>query len=249
MFDYIKIDKKKKIPLYEQIKNSIETAIDNGILKEGDKLPTEHQICDTFHVSRIVAKQAYTELLTTGKIERKRSKGTFVRKIDNRGVCMYNLFSFGEEMKMLKKKNATKLISSTIIKPESLKNDKEYFKDSKQCLVIKRLRYVDDDIFNMTINIVSLDQFEKIDKYDFEENSLYKTLENDYATIPYKAHRCISAQNADEELAHYLEVDRNAPLIVLKSVVYDENNSLIEVSYEYMSGNSHRFEYDVKMPM
>ncbi|MDO5812258.1 MAG: GntR family transcriptional regulator [Bacillota bacterium] len=246
MFDYINIDKKKKIPLYEQIKNSIIAAIDNGILKEGDKLPTEHELCDTFHVSRIVAKQAYTELLTTGKIERKRSKGTFVRKVDNRGICMYNLLSFGEEMKMLKKEYSTQLISSSIVDTKDV-NDKEYFKDSKQCLVVKRLRFADNEIFNVTMNIISIDQFNGIDQYDFAEESLYKILEKDYSTIPHKAHRCISAQNADKELAHYLEVGLNAPLIVLKSVVYDENNQLIEVSYEYMSGNSHRFEYDVSL--
>ena len=246
MFDYITIDKKKKIPFYEQIKNSIIAAIDNGVLKEGDKLPTEYEICDVFHVSRIVAKQAYTELLTTGKIERKRGKGTFVKAIDNRGVCMYNLLSFGEEMKMLKKDYSTKLVSTEIVDVETL-NDRNYFKDSRQCLVIKRLRYSDNEIFNMTVNIVSLDQFNGIDQYNFEEESLYRILKRDYFTTPYQAHRCISAQNADKEQANYLEVHVNAPLIVLKSIVYDENGGLIEISYEYMSGNSHRFEYDVNI--
>ncbi len=159
---------------------------------------------------------------------------------------MYNLLSFGEEMKMLKKEYSTQLTSSSIVDTKDL-NDKKYFKDSKQCLVVKRLRFADNEIFNVTMNIISIDQFNGIVQYDFAKESLYKILEKDYSTIPHKAHHCISAQNADKELVQHLKVDLNAPLIVLKSIVYGENNRLIEISYEYMSGNSHRFEYDVNI--
>ena len=246
MFNYITIDKTSKTPLYEQIKNSILLAIENGALKEGDKLPTEQEICNTLKVSRIVAKQAYSELLMAGQIERKRSKGTFVKKIDNRGVCMYNLLSFEQEMKLLQKTPSSKLIETIIVDTDEL-NEKQYIKNSQQCCVIKRLRYADNDIFNLTVNIIPLNKFKNIEKYDFANKSLYQVLEQDYYTKPYKAHRCISAQIANDELAHYLEIETNAPLIVLKSIVYDENNEIIEISYEYMEGNSHHFEYDVSL--
>ena len=40
--DYITINKYSLVPLYSQLKESIKEAIQNGILKPGDKLPTEH---------------------------------------------------------------------------------------------------------------------------------------------------------------------------------------------------------------
>ena len=41
--DYITINKYSLVPLYSQLKESIKEAIQNGILKPGDKLPTEHE--------------------------------------------------------------------------------------------------------------------------------------------------------------------------------------------------------------
>ena len=37
--DYITINKYSLVPLYSQLKESIKTAIQNGVLKPGDKLP------------------------------------------------------------------------------------------------------------------------------------------------------------------------------------------------------------------
>ena len=50
--DYITINKYSLVPLYSQLKESIKEAIQNGTLKPGDKLPTEHEICNHFNLSR-----------------------------------------------------------------------------------------------------------------------------------------------------------------------------------------------------
>ena len=58
--DYIKINKYSSVPLYEQIRQCIIEAIQKGILKPGQKLPTEECICKACGVSRPVVRQAYT---------------------------------------------------------------------------------------------------------------------------------------------------------------------------------------------
>ena len=76
--DYIKINKFSMIPLYSQLKESIKSAIEDGILKPGDKLPTELAICEKFSLSRTVTRQAFYELMNEGYICRYKSRGTFV---------------------------------------------------------------------------------------------------------------------------------------------------------------------------
>lgn len=76
--DYITINKYSLVPLYSQLKESIKEAIQNGILKPGDKLPTEHEICNHFNLSRTVTRQAFYELMSEGYIVRYKSRGTFV---------------------------------------------------------------------------------------------------------------------------------------------------------------------------
>ena len=47
--NYIRIDKFSKTPLYIQLKESIKNAIQTGVLKDKDKLPTEEFIGQVFN--------------------------------------------------------------------------------------------------------------------------------------------------------------------------------------------------------
>ena len=60
---YITLDKESKTAYYVQLMNSIINAIDNGILRDRDKLPTEDEIIECLNVSRFVVRQAYENLL------------------------------------------------------------------------------------------------------------------------------------------------------------------------------------------
>lgn len=72
------LDSVSSVPLYSQITGYFLSAINGGHFREGDKLPTEQEICDMFGVSRITARKAVQELVDLGKVERKQGKGTFI---------------------------------------------------------------------------------------------------------------------------------------------------------------------------
>ncbi|MDP2425551.1 MAG: GntR family transcriptional regulator, partial [bacterium] len=65
-------------PLYLQIAQSIKHAIETGILRYADILPTEKDLCNAFSCSRIVAKMAYDLLAHEQYVDRIQGKGTFV---------------------------------------------------------------------------------------------------------------------------------------------------------------------------
>lgn len=75
----------KNIPTYVQIFEEILAKIVNSEYKEGDKLPTEMELCATYYVSRITVKKALQKLVDKGLISRIAGKGTFVslRKSDS----------------------------------------------------------------------------------------------------------------------------------------------------------------------
>lgn len=76
--NYIHIDKTIKKAYYLQIKDSIKNAIQQGVLLDMDKLPTEHEICEVFGISDIVVKNAYKLLVQEGLITRIQGSGTYV---------------------------------------------------------------------------------------------------------------------------------------------------------------------------
>jgi len=72
------IDPAKPIPLYFQVKSFILSQIDAGYLQPGDRLPTEHEFCDRYGISRTPVHRALAELADEGVIIRRRRHGTVV---------------------------------------------------------------------------------------------------------------------------------------------------------------------------
>jgi DNA-binding LacI/PurR family transcriptional regulator len=68
----------KDIPLYKQIKNHIIDQIQAGILRAGDRVPSEAELAKLFRVSQITSKNALIELVDEGFIYRVQGKGSFV---------------------------------------------------------------------------------------------------------------------------------------------------------------------------
>lgn len=78
LYDFIMIDKNKKIPLYRQIYMSVRNSIENGSLKRGSKLPSIRRLSTDLNVSKITITSAYDQLCSEGYIINKPQSGFFV---------------------------------------------------------------------------------------------------------------------------------------------------------------------------
>lgn len=75
---YFHIQTESKVPLYQQIVDSVKLAIDEGILHHLDPLPSESQIALMFNISPIVVKQAYQILKQMHLIQTIKGGGSFI---------------------------------------------------------------------------------------------------------------------------------------------------------------------------
>lgn len=71
---------KREIPLYFQIEQILKSKIITGEFMPGDQIPTEKDLCETYGVSIITARQAILRLVNEGLLVRQQGKGTFVRE-------------------------------------------------------------------------------------------------------------------------------------------------------------------------
>ncbi|MFC0225109.1 GntR family transcriptional regulator [Serratia aquatilis] len=72
------IDRYSTVPVYLQLEQYISELISSGNLRPGDAVPSEHDLCQKFTVSRMTARKAVDYLVRQGKVERRRGQGTFV---------------------------------------------------------------------------------------------------------------------------------------------------------------------------
>ncbi|TYP78219.1 GntR family transcriptional regulator [Paenibacillus methanolicus] len=68
----------KDMPLYKQIQRAIKAQIALGNLRPGDRIPSEKELAEQFHVSLITTKNALSGLADEGVVVRAKGKGTFV---------------------------------------------------------------------------------------------------------------------------------------------------------------------------
>ena len=77
--------KNKKV--YEEVIEQIKDMIYNGILKKGDKLPSERDMVEELQVSRTSVREALRSLEVIGLIESRQGEGNFIKEsLDRKSV-------------------------------------------------------------------------------------------------------------------------------------------------------------------
>ncbi|MGC1527530.1 MAG: GntR family transcriptional regulator [Phormidesmis sp.] len=66
------------VPLHASISEKLRQQIEVGQYLPGEKLPSEHQLMQTFGVSRITVRRAVTNLVNQGLVRSQQGKGVFV---------------------------------------------------------------------------------------------------------------------------------------------------------------------------
>lgn len=69
-----------KQALHDRIRSDFESRIIAGELAPGDRLPTEHELVQTYDCSRATVNKALSALLAAGLIDRRKKAGTFVAR-------------------------------------------------------------------------------------------------------------------------------------------------------------------------
>lgn len=75
----VEIDPMSDRPLYKQISDWLHAAIDIGVLKPYQKVPSEKELMDRFGTTRTTVRRAIRSLIDEGRVRTERGVGAFVR--------------------------------------------------------------------------------------------------------------------------------------------------------------------------
>lgn len=234
------IKKTNSTPLYLQLKNKIKREIRTGILKPGDKLPSEVQLQKEYDMSRVTVRNAMEELAVEGYIIKVQGKGSFVAKSDMLRLPI-GVTSFTEDAKMQGVNLTSKVIKFNI---EDIKTelDKEFFgeKVGGKILVFKRVRIADGVPVTVEENHLFPEMIKMKD--DNLEGSFYEILMNKYHMVPSnKGRRSVKIVLADEEIAHYLNLPVGTPVITSEMCVFDMSGEPIHTVRDWVRGDNDKF--------
>jgi len=239
------IDKESPIPYYLQLREALRERIRHGEWKPGDQLPGESESCQMFDVSRTVIRQALQELISEGLIVRKKGKGTFVAEPKIGESLVQRLTGFHQDMA---ERGYTPI--SRVLRQRTVPADQKvahYLNLAPGTLVIEveRLRFIEGEPIVLVTTFLPYDACPRLAQLDLTHQSLYQFLENECGLLIVRGRRTIEAVPANEYAAELLQVEKEAPLILLDSVSYLADGTPIEYYRALHRGDRARFEVEL----
>lgn len=218
------LSKNNPITLQEQLYRILVESMNDGTYKPGDKIKTEYELMDLYHVSRVTVRAAIQQLVNEDKLEKKPGKGTFVRQKTYTEITLKG-GSFTENCLQRHAKPSTEIIEGKIISCErgSLKDLAD--KDGK-IIVITRIRYVDD-----IPCIIEVDYFPTAFGFLLSEKgknkSFIRLIAKKTGIIADEFVDQFEIEYANKEYSAYLKCPIRTPLLKVKQAVRTQEGTLI----------------------
>lgn len=219
---------------HKNIRAQIVGEIQNEIYKNrsiGDKLPSESDYSKQYGVARSTVQKALKDLENLQLIERIQGKGSFV-KYNQPKIDIINYKGFSDFASQIGNTPVTKTIQQNV--------------NSDNILYLKRMRGIKNkkEMIWLTLDESELDlsKYPGLEKYDFEDNSLYEILRNDYQIFPTKADISANAVSSKKSISDLFKIKEGTPLLQMEGDIYDTNNDIVEhVCVTYSKQSNFKF--------
>lgn len=239
-------DRSSPVPLYHQIENILERAIRIGSIKPYEKVPTEHEICDIFGVSRSVVRQALKGIEDKGLVMRSPGRGTFAAESKYSLHTLQGLRGFFQDVETTGSLPSTKLLKNEITLASGKISQFLELPDGSPVLFINRLRFIDDIPFLISRTYLAINRIpEKFQDEDFETQSLYALLEEKYGYEISYSRRFLEAAPARKDEAKLLTINPGDSLVLTRTTTYFRDGTPFEYDIGLHRGDRARFEINV----
>lgn len=84
-------------PIYRQLRDRVVTMILEGVLQDGDALPSVRTVAAEYRLNPLTVLKGYQELVDEGLVEKRRGRGMFVREGANKALMKDERQAFLEE--------------------------------------------------------------------------------------------------------------------------------------------------------
>ena len=238
----VKLDRHSSIPLHQQLGDLLMEKITSGSLSAGEKLPSETELMNTFHISRHVIRQTVNNLRQQGLIYTEHGVGSFVSQ-ERIEKPLDILQSYHESMRKSRFVIQVSIVRKEIIRPpeeiaEKLKTG------IKSVFYLERISFVENKPVNILMSYISPDAcgYEKLMK--LSKGSLYAHLEKECGITLVHSSNCIEVVFAQEFESRLLDLARGSVLMQISGVSFDQQGMPIEYSRVVYPGGLFCFHFD-----
>ena len=224
-------------PLYAQTADALRARLSEKIWRQGDRLPSETELCREFGVSSSTLRRAIGMLVAEGLLVRIQGKGTFASGDHTLVLGPPQLTSFTQDMERRGWRASARVVSVSFVPASAAIATKLGIGEGAPTIAITRVRIADEaPVAIQTANLPSL-FFPGLERYDFSRESLYRVLERNYDVRPVNAAETYRASVADDTEAELLDVPAGSPVFRVERVTSDGSGRRIELVESVIRGD------------
>lgn len=229
-------------PRYQEIVAALADEIDAGTYAVGDRLPTEHELCARFAVSRHTVREALRRLQEMGCILRRQGSGSVVtaRRADGRFV---NSIRTLDELLQYATSTRLEILSTDRIIVDEDTASRLGCRPETQWTRINALRRTEATAEPFCYVEVYVDPAyaEAVRNLSVVQYAIYSVLEQQYGVRIAEVVQDIEAVPADLNIASRLNIPPHSPVLVITRRYFSQDGQLVEVAVNTHPGGKFRY--------
>jgi GntR family transcriptional regulator len=224
------LDRDADVPIWFQLMRIIETGIASGTWQYGDRIPSEHQLCAMYGISRTSVREALARLENAGILRREQGRGAFVAT-DSDSPWSWTLPSapglLGEYVE-----RGRSALTSEVLRAELQDLPRaaaDAFGDDRG-FVLERSRAVGTLTAVHTIDMLPRRYAGVAATLRDPRASLFAALESVAGVRITRMQRTVDAVNADRHVAAVLGIEPGYPVVVVEAIAFDQRDNPVNFS-------------------
>ena len=238
------LDSNLPVSLQYQLREVLFEKLNSGEWKAGEQIPSEHELCEEYGVSRITVREVLKELVQSGYLKRKQGKGTFVSKPSVEATLVSN-YSLSADLKQKGISSEFKLISLNLVEPSPSKREFFELKDGEKLVEIVRTRTIKDEIYAWEKALVPEKYLKDLTEKEIQEKGLYPSIKERTGLYPVEADERMEAVICPAYVAKQMNLPTNTAVFKVKRNT-KSMSGYIEKCESYLVGQTYNIKHIIK---
>lgn len=237
----LSVDRTSPVPLYFQLAQQLEAAVEQGRLAPGTLLGNEIELASRLGLSRPTVRQAIQSLVDKGLMVRRRGVGTQI--VHSKVRRPLELSSLYDDLEAAGQRPATRVLRNTLEPAGAEVAAALGVAQGSEVHLVERLRYAHDEPVALLRNHLPPGLL-ALGTEQLEATGLYRMMRLSGITL-HSARQSIGARAATAREADELHEATGAPLLTMERTTFDDSGRTVEFGSHVYRAARYAFEFQL----
>ncbi|MEV2250839.1 GntR family transcriptional regulator [Streptomyces sp. NPDC050147] len=235
------VDRSSPVPLYFQLSQQLEAAIERGALTPGTLLGNEIELAGRIGLSRPTVRQAIQSLVDKGLLVRRRGVGTQV--VHSQVKRPLELSSLYDDLEAAGQRPETRVLRNTVEPASAEVAASLGVAEGDEVHLVERLRLAHGEPMACLRNHIPSGLL-ALDTAPLEATGLYRLMRAAGITL-HSARQSVGARAATADEGARLGEPVGAPLLTMRRTTFDDTGRAVEFGSHIYRASRYSFEFQL----